>query len=348
MKEYPKVSVIILNAFSTNNLKECLESVEKTEYSNFEVIVVDCLTPGIRDFININFHWLQLISLDRDIGPSAMHNVGIKKVDPHAKYVVFLDNDTVVDKNWLGELVSCMEMGSDIGGGQAKILLYDNPTVLNTNGNKANYLAIGWPDGYGSMDSDDDMIREISFPSGAAMILRKDVLEKTGMFDVDYFIYADDLDIGLRINLAGYKVIYCPKSIVYHKYKFLKGRRNFYYLNRNRIQTFLKLYKTRTYFLLIPAILMYEVFVLGYAVLNGFVKELLKVYVDIIKNMNKIRQKRSEVRKYKVISDKELITRLEGAINFSEISDNLTVKYLLNPFLDGYKKLLIRNWRRKV
>jgi len=341
MKEYPKVSVIILNAFSTDDLRECLKSVEKTEYPNFEVIVVDCLTPGIRDFINTNFDWVKLISLNRDIGPSAMHNVGIKNAESSSRYIAFLDNDTVVEKNWLRELVFCIDRNSQIGAVQGKILLYNSPSLLNTKGNRANYLAVGWPDGYRNTDEGNSINKEISFPSGATMILRKDVLEKISMFDENYFIYADDMDVGLRIKLAGYKIMYCPKSVVYHKYKFLKSRRNFYYLNRNRIQTFLKLYDTKTYFLLLPAILMYEGFVFGYAFLNGFVKELFKAYIDIIKNINRIKQRRLEVRKYKIISDKELISSLEGAINFPEIF-NPAVKHLLNPFLDKYKKLVIR------
>lgn len=336
--EEPNVSVIILNAFSVDNLKECLESLKRTDYPNFDIIVVDCLTPEIELFIGTNFPEVKLISLDEDIGPSAMHNVGIRSC--LSEYISFLDNDTVVDKKWLEKMMSCILLDENIGGAQAKILLYDKRNILNSNGNKANYLAIGWPDGYGDLDSKNVKVREISFPSGCGMVLRREALEKISMFDEDYFIYADDLDVGLRMMMAGYKIVICPRSIIYHKYKFLKNRRNFYYLNRNRIQTFLKLYKWKTYILLIPAILAYEISIIGFAILNGFLKEIIKAYAYNIKNVKKILKKRNQIKKYKVLSDSDLIKKLDGAVNFSEISNIPYVEVMLNPFLEYYKEIL--------
>lgn len=337
----PKVSVIILNAFDSENLKECLKSLKETDYPEFETIVVDFSSKNIRELINSNFSNVRLIELSgKDIGPSAMHNVGISNMHPESKYVAFLDNDTIVDKKWLLELVKCIEKNDKVGAVQSKIYIYGQEDILNTNGNKSNYLAVGWPEGYKTRDSKDDRVREISFPSGAAMILRKSALDEIGLFDEDYFIYADDMDVGLRIRLAGYKIMYCPNSLVYHKYKFLRSKRSFYYLNRNRILTFLKLYQKRTYFGLLPAILVYEFFVISYAVLNGFMQELLRAYLYIIKNRKSIEDKRCKIMIYKKISDAELIRSLEGAINFSEIM-NPIVKLVLNPFLEGYKKMIL-------
>jgi len=341
----PKVSVIILNAFQTTNLKECLESLKKTNYPDYEIIVIDCLTNGISEFIRTKFPYVRLFSLTEDIGPAAMHNVGMQNANPDSKYFAFLDNDIIVEQDWLKELVLCIDSDARIGAVQSKIMLYDKPNYFNTRGNKANYLAVGWPDGYNERDNGDTAIREISFPSGASMIMRRDALEKVGGYDSDYFIYADDMDAGLRIFLAGYKILYCPKSVIFHKYKFLKSSRNFYYLSRNRIFTFLKLYNRKTYIKLIPPFLFYEISVFGYAIQNGCAKQFLKAYVNVIKNMRIIRKKRSEICLYKKITDDEIFQKLEGGIDFPEISNHPAVKYILNPFLERYRSWVLVKMR---
>jgi len=341
MQKYPKVNVIILNAFQTSNLEECLNSLRKTEYPDYKIIVVDCLTKGIKEYINNKFPEVQLIALDEDIGPAAMHNVGMQNSDPDAEYLAFLDNDISVDKDWLNELVRCITSNTCNGAVQSKIMLYDKPEYFNTKGNKANYLAVGWPDGYNEHDDGDTRIKEISFPSGACMIMRREALETVGGYDPDYFIYADDMDAGLRIYLAGYRILYCPRSVIYHKYKFLKNPRNFYYLSRNRIFTFLKLYDTRTYVRLLPPFLVYESAMIGYAIQNGCLIHLLKAYADILQNFSDIRKKRSKIRSYKKVTDNEIFLKLEGAIHFPEISSHPAVKYLLNPFLQGYRKWVL-------
>ena len=151
----PKVSVVILNAFQTTNLEECLDSLKKTNYPDFEIIVIDCLTKGISEFINGKFPYVRLFPLTEDIGPAAMHNTGLQEADPNSKYIAFLDNDICADPDWLKELVMCIDSDTKIGAVQSKIMLYDNPKYFNTRGNKANYLAVGWPDGYNEPDDGD-------------------------------------------------------------------------------------------------------------------------------------------------------------------------------------------------
>jgi len=340
---FPLVTIIILNAFHTDNLIECLNSLKETDYPNFRTIIVSFSSIDIGNLGFSNFPDLTQIKLSgKDIGPSAMHNVGLASADPSSKYVAFLDDDTIVEKKWLSELVKCIERNDEIGAVQSKIMIYGKDNILNTNGNKANYLAVGWSEGFNTNDTRCDKIKAISFPSGAAMILRKSALSKIDLFDEDFFIYCDDLDVGLRMRLAGYTILYCPYSIVFHKYKFIRTKNSFYYLNRNRIFTFLKLYELKTYFLLFPPYLLYEIFVIGYAILNGYLRSVIKSYISIIINLKLIIKKRKTIKKYKIINDRCLINQLEAGINFSEIS-NPAVNSLLNPFLIKYKRYLLQS-----
>ncbi len=340
MSNLPRVSIVVLNAFGTDNLARCLDSVRETDYPDFEVIVVDCLTLGIERFVKESFSDIKLISLDVDIGPSAMHNVGIEAADSKSKYVAFLDNDTEVDRFWLRELVECLEKDERIGAVQSRLLMLGNSELLNSCGGVANYLAVGWPSGCGLPSARVEQEGDISFASGAAMAVRKEVLTNIGLFDEDYFIYADDLDVGLRIMIAGYRNVFCPRSMVYHDYRFLRSGRSYYYLTRNRLATFLKLYDRSTYMLLMPPLLVYECFVLGYALQNGYLRELLRAYGDTLGSITSIREKRSRVKETKVLSDREIMNRLDAGVRFNPIL-NPIVEFILNPILELYKRFIL-------
>jgi GT2 family glycosyltransferase len=337
----PKITVIILNAFQKDDLQECLDSLQQTDYEDFDVIVVDCLTQGIEELIETKYPGIEIIHLEEDVGPSEMHNVGIRNANPKTSYYVFLDNDTIVERSWLKELVTCAESNPDIGIVQSKVLLHGTDGILNTKGNQANFLAMGWPEGYNLPDNHDSEIQDISFPCGCAMLLRKEAVEEVGLFDPDYFIYADDMDIGFRIRLVGYRIVSCPKSRVYHKYRFMKSRRNFYFLTRNRLYTLLKMYKGKTYSLIAPAILLNELAVISYGLKSGYGREVLKAYGYFISKVSEIRQKRAKIRDYRRITDKTLIEELRGGIYFSPVSDNPLVKAFLNPILEAYRRFLL-------
>lgn len=340
-KSFPMVSVVITNAFSTEDLKECLSSLKTITYPNFEIIVVDYGSPNIEEVLR-KYPSIKLVALDSDPGPSAMHNIGVRHSNPNSKYIVFLDSDTVVDPNFIEPLVKLAENDETIGAIQAKILLYSDPDKLNTKGDMANYLAVGWPDGYGESNTENEKPEEISFASAAGMLVRKDAFLRVGGFDDKYFIYADDLDLGLRLRLAGYIIMNCPRSVVYHKYRFLRSKRNFYYLNRNRILTFLKLYaKKRTYLVLLPMWLVYELFVIGYGLINGYYRELIRIYLDVLRFREHIKASRHEISKYRKVKDRGIIRTLGDEIRFSEVSQYIPVKYFLNPLLKIYKKIAL-------
>jgi len=337
----PAVGIVILNAFNSENLIECLNSLKNTIYDNYKIYVVSCLNPTLKD-VKKEFSYVNFIEIEEDVGPSEMHNHAYRAASNNEKYFVSLDDDTTTDPNWLKELVSLMEKDEKVGIAQSKILLYNEKDKYNTYGNKANFLAVGWAEGFGEkVDKKHDYEKDIDFPAGCGMILRSDALKKIDYFDKDYFIYGDDMDVGFRILLAGYKLKYCPKSIVYHKYAFLKSKRTYYYLNQNRLLSYLKLYKIPTYIFQFPAQLFYEFFMLGYGIRNGYPIELFKSYLYIIKNIGRIKEKRKKIKTYKRVSDREIIKRFSDQIKFKEADKYFPVKFILNPYLYIYKKFLL-------
>lgn len=219
----PKVSVIIVNYNGKDYLCRCLASVFKNNYKNYEVIVVDnSSTDGSVDYIKKKFAKklgsLRLVELAKNYGPAKARNEGIKL--SQGKCLAFLDNDTQVDKNWIIEALRLFRSNEKIGCVQCKLLLLKEKNKFDYAGE---YLS---PSGfltqrakYGEIDKGQyDQQVEILAAKSAGMFIRKDVFEKIGGFDEDYFIYMEETDLGWRSWLAGYKTVFCPHSVVYHEF----------------------------------------------------------------------------------------------------------------------------------
>lgn len=216
---WPKVSIVIVNARGLRDLNGCLKSVLKTHYPNFEVIVVDCLTKTSKDFVRRNYPQVRLIHFEKDIGASLSHNIGVKYSDLTSKYAAFLDNDTEVDPGWLTELIWVLEQNPDVGAAQSKLLFLNDRSRFDGAGDFVNYYGeTAGNRGRGEKDEGQyDYVDDIFSPRGAAMIARKALFERIGGFDPDFFVYFDDIDFGWRVWLAGFRVIFVPFSVVYHR-----------------------------------------------------------------------------------------------------------------------------------
>jgi len=163
------------------------------------------------DFPNNQF---KIIYNNKNLGFAEGNNVGVRVAK--GKYVVFLNNDTEVDRGWLNELVGVMEMDETIGAAQSKLLLFDRKTIDST-GDFINFVGKGWLRGYGEVDRGQyDHQKEIFSARGACMIIRKKLFLKVDGFDSDFFMGTEDIDLCWRVRLNGYKVVFVPKSIVYH------------------------------------------------------------------------------------------------------------------------------------
>ena len=254
MKE-PLVSIVIVHYNGKDFLNRCLNSVLKTNYSRFEVILVDNgSSDGSLEAVNEVFVYdrrLKIVKNDANVGVAKANNIGIGHAK--GKYVVLLNDDTVVETQWISELVRVMENDVSIAAAQSKLLLMDHPTLYDCAGLFLDYD--GRTHGRGDSTRDIgqyDKVEEIFTSKSAAMIIRKDVLRKIGLIDSTYFLYYDETDLCWRFWLAGYKVVYVPSSVVYHKgggtvQKEISKQVFFqvYLFNRNRITTLLKNYEIR-------------------------------------------------------------------------------------------------------
>ena len=205
---HPKVSVIIVNYNGKKFLEKCLESLCKVNYENFEIIVVDNnSTDGSIELVTKNYTSIILLKLNSNKGFAEPNNIGAKIAN--GKYLLFLNNDTIVTPNFISEMVQVIENDKKIAICQSLLLKPDES--VDSSGDFIDHLGVV----YNSTKKTDE-IREISSARGASMLIRKDVFDILEGFDEKFYVSFEDVDLGWRTWMIGYKVILTPKSVVYH------------------------------------------------------------------------------------------------------------------------------------
>ncbi len=238
-------SIIIVNYNGKHFLKDCLESIKASEASNEEIIIVDnASTDGSRDFLRREFPSVKLVELDRNYGFAEANNRGANAAS--GRLLVFLNNDTVVTSGWFKSLVETLSSDPATGAVGSKLLLYDQRGKVNSAGASIVFTGGGYDVGFMDIDSGK---YNIPGPRGAvcaaSMMVRKDEFLALGGFDPLYFMYFEDIDLCWRYWLFGYKVMYEPNSVVYHKFGGTSGKSRHtplrvFYGTRNSIFNILK------------------------------------------------------------------------------------------------------------
>jgi len=244
---YPQVSICIANLNGKDYLKGCIASIRELDYPEhkIEVIVVDNgSTDGSAEFLARKFPEVKIIRNSQNLGFAAANNQAAKAAC--GRYIAFLNNDTRVDKNWLTELVRPLLGDSEVAACGSKVLSADGKRI-DFAGAMINFEGKGFQVDYG-LPIEEDMHNNplyLPFANGGAMLVRAEVFAQSGGFDQDFFAYYEDVDFGWRLWVLGYKVVFCPASIVYHahhgtssafsedKLRYLKERNSLYSVFKN-------------------------------------------------------------------------------------------------------------------
>jgi GT2 family glycosyltransferase len=233
--DMPKISIIVTNFKNSNLLAKCLETIFKSNYprSKFEVVVVDCLTSQKDlEMIKKSFPDVKIVHFDMDIGASASHNVGAKHSSKESRYLVFLDNDVLLDPFCLSELLSNMR-ARNVGAVQAKILNLDK-TVQ--------YIACLIDDlGFIYSINSEKKLRKvvaeghvINGLGSTCCCVRKDLYFEIKGFDPIFWVYHDDQDLGLRVVSMGFQISIACKAIAYHIGGASTSERGLFFSTRNK------------------------------------------------------------------------------------------------------------------
>jgi GT2 family glycosyltransferase len=318
-RPWPSASIVIVNTNELHHLRKCLPSLARQQYPNSEILVVDnASTDGSIEYVTSEFPRIRWVQNAANLGYAAANNAGFR----HARgdYVVVLNPDTMVEPDWLCELVAEMEVHPEVGLATPKILIMDNPDRINACGNEISFTGLTSCRGLNQPASNFQQAETVSAISGAAFIIKRSVLDQIGGFDEDFFIYYEDTDLSLRAMLAGYTCLFVPTSIVYHKYAFRFSPRKGYYQERNRYYSLLRTLRWRTLLVLLPNLLIAELLAWGYSVLKGPEHFRSKARSDIwvLRNFGRIRASRSAIQSSRKVNDRVLLNRFSHRLSFAQ------------------------------
>lgn len=215
------VGIIVLNWNNYADTIECVESVKKISYPQYALIIVDNgSTDGSENILRQKFPDLPLIQTGRNIGYAGGINTGVKYVlETGADYILILNNDTIVDPTAVEELAKAASDDKQIGMLSSKIYFYDRPNTIWYAG-ATFYPFLGWGRhrGYNKVDAGQfDVTEETGRPCGCSMMVTRELCERMGLLNEDFFCYGEEVDWSLRCRKAGFRVMYVPSSKIWHK-----------------------------------------------------------------------------------------------------------------------------------
>ena len=340
------VSIIILNYNAGNLLLNCVDSVFKSTYSNFEVLVVDNIsTDNSHVICKEKFEKIRLIENKENLGYCEGNNVGIRNAN--GEFIVILNPDTTVEPNWLDHLMSAY---NEFGEGlyQPKFFSLNEKLVLQSTGNMLHIFGFGFARDKGKIDDEKmESIEKINYASGTCLFTSKIVLDKIGLLDPFLFLYHDDLDLGWRAAHIGINSFYVPKSIIYHaeSYSIKWSSKKFYWLERNRKYCLLTHYSKETYAKMRLSLFLVDLCVWLFYLSKGFLGAKIKAELDIFRNRKAIKIRHNQLEKIKIVPDKELIKKFPDEIfvpkNVSEPIFNQLFNNILSALSKKVKKKII-------
>lgn len=315
----PLVSIIIINFNGVEYLKVCFESLRKIDYQNWEVIVVDNgSSDGSIEFLEKykKFKSLKIIKNSSNLGFAEPNNQGYRKAK--GDYVLLLNNDTKVKRDFVRLTVERMVKESKIGVAQPKIFLMEKAGYLDNTGSFITKTGFLKHEGFLEKDATRFNKEKIIFAAkGACMFIKRDVIEKVGLFDRDFFAYFEESDFCWRVWLAGYKIIYFPDTYIHHKLGATSKKMNQFNINyhslKNRLASLIKnLEGYNLLLVLIPHLIILGIIALYYLSILRFDKAKMVVSAigwNIV-NLRTLLKKRTEVQRFRILDDKEIFRKV--------------------------------------
>lgn len=324
MPTEPYITIIILNYNGMGFLEGCIESVLKSNYSNFEAILVDNASTdgslGWAESIVSKDSRLRIIKSAKNLLFTGGNNLGIKHA--RGEYIIILNNDTEVERSWLKEIALVMQDES-IGAAQPKILVYKSiPLRIDYAGGDLDRYGYAKGRHRGQIErSVQDRIEEIFYAGGTAMILRSRILKEVGLFDHKFGAHWEDVDLSWRIRLRGYRIVLIPRAKVYHKgsksmSKFMARHRVAWYVRKNRLAGLIKNYSALNLFKVLPVLtLIYFVLLIKELFLDRNIKLATSSILAVAWNIKELpyllKERRFVQNRIRLVQDNDIVKQMQ-------------------------------------
>jgi GT2 family glycosyltransferase len=327
----PKVSIIIPHWNGIELITECLESIKKSSYTNYEIIIVDNNSEDDSvNHIKSFFPEAILIENHKNDGYAGGCNRGSEIAK--GEYLLFLNNDTIHNEAWLEPLISILDNDSNIAAVQPKILNYYEKELFDYAGGCGGEIDfLGFPFARGRIFNKQEIDTgqyntsdEIFWSSGTAFLVRKSAFLEVNKFDEHFFAHMEEIDLCWRFHLVGYNVLSEPKSVVYHKNAVslpMFTEKKYYLNHRNSLIMLLTNYTIPLSIYVLPIRWALDVVAMVYAIIFGdwnHIKGILKAHIWIAFHPNRIYKKRKTVKPLRNIKDRNIINKMyRGSIVYS-------------------------------
>jgi GT2 family glycosyltransferase len=306
-----KVSVIIVNWNGEPFLERCLTALMAQTVKPHETILVDNASSDGSIEIARRFPFVRLIALDRNTGFAQGNNMAIEAASEDSEWIALINPDAFAEPRWLEALLETAESnpGFDMFG--SKLINATDPALLDGAGDAYHVSGLVWRLGHGSpVPISVENEREVFSPCAAAALYRHSALHKLGGFDENYFCYVEDVDLGFRLRLAGYRCLYVPQSVAYHVGSGTTGGQHsdfaMYHGHRNLVWTFVKDMPGILFWLLLPMHVTQNMASMIWFSLHGQGGTILRAKWDAIKGIPYMWRKRRIIQAGRIASTGEI------------------------------------------
>lgn len=345
-----KITVIIPHFNGVEILRDCLCSLFKNRFKDFDVVLIDNgSTDGSTDFIRNEFPLVGIIENDNNLGYAGACNQGIFLSD--TEFILLLNNDTVMPENFLDEMLAAIKTDKNIAMVQPKIKSIQNQEYFDYSGAAGGEMDIfGYPFARGRVfdvvEKDDLQYDQtesnVFWTSGCAILIRKSIIDKIGVLDNDFFAHQEEIDLNWRALLAGYRnIVTCKTHILHYSGYTLKSDnyKKLYLNHRNNLIMMIKNYSVPSLVILFPIRMIFEgVTFFAYLFQGGGKRSLAVLYSAyyLFSNPLYIWKKRKHVQKLRIVSDREIRRNMfPGSIVLNHFFRKLSPRQCIKKFRQG-------------
>lgn len=308
------VKVIIVNWNGKKFLPRVLEALRHQTFKRFSTLIVDNgSTDGSLDLIYMQFPEVDVLSLGTNIGFSAANNLAIKNVSE--EYTALLNNDAVPHSGWLKSLVDSLQTHPQAGIAASKMLFFDFPGVIDRAGDGYTTSGTGRLRGRGDASEHFGSTEWVFGACAGAALYRTSLFSDVGLFDENFFLIYEDVDLNFRAQLKGHKCLYVPEAVVYHKGGMTIGHNSslsVYYGHRNLEWAYIQNMPSRLIRRTLFKHLVYDAAAFFYFAAVGRHQEFLRAKWDALKGLKRVLSKREKIQREKRVSDAYIWSLLEN------------------------------------
>ena len=316
----------------------CLRSLEPEADGSFEVVLVRNGETGPEIAEAEKLPFVRSIAPEARVGFAEGCNMGA--ANAVGSIYLFLNPDTMVRPGALSRLTAMLD-DPEVGAAMPRLLLLQNPELLNSEGNVLHFTGLAWVGGYGRPAARLSESRDIAYASGAGFAIRAQLFRELGGFTEELFIYHEDVELGWRVRMHGFRVVVASGADVLHDYEFSRNPRKNFFLERNRLIFLLTAYSSRLLALVAPVLVALELAVAVRALREGWLRQKVAGWAWCLRHADWIRRHRRETQALRRVSDRELAPMLTPVIDPGML-EVPTLVAAMNPLMKLYWSVVRR------